>query len=158
MLMMVPPLGMCSAARALRRRGPLRSTSIVLSNSSSVTPTIEVLRLGRALFRQMCWSRYGIRTMWDFETDAEYQRDLDWAAEFVGEEVEPLQFVLPNALERENPVWREVVPPLQQQVKDRGLWATHLGPELGGQGHGQVKLALLNEILGGVGLDRKSVV
>ena len=29
-----------------------------------------------------------------------------------------------------------------------GLWATHLGPELGGQGYGQLKLALLNEILG----------
>ena len=28
------------------------------------------------------------------------------------------------------------------------MWATHLGPELGGQGYGQVKLALLNEILG----------
>ncbi|MEZ5229230.1 MAG: acyl-CoA dehydrogenase family protein [Acidimicrobiales bacterium] len=38
--------------------------------------------------------------------------------------------------------------PLQQQVKDAGLWACHLGPELGGQGYGQVKLALLNELLG----------
>jgi acyl-CoA dehydrogenase len=28
------------------------------------------------------------------------------------------------------------------------LWATHLGRELGGQGYGQLKLALLNEILG----------
>jgi acyl-CoA dehydrogenase len=37
---------------------------------------------------------------------------------------------------------------LQQQVRDRGLWACHLGPNLGGQGYGQVKLALLNEILG----------
>ena len=35
-------------------------------------------------------------------------------------------------------------------MKQRGLWATHLGPELGGQGYGQVKLALLNEILGRV--------
>jgi acyl-CoA dehydrogenase len=33
-------------------------------------------------------------------------------------------------------------------VRERGLWATHLGPELGGPGYGQVKLALLNEILG----------
>jgi acyl-CoA dehydrogenase len=33
-------------------------------------------------------------------------------------------------------------------VRRRELWATHLGPELGGQGYGQVKLALLNEILG----------
>ena len=33
-------------------------------------------------------------------------------------------------------------------MKHRGLWACHLGPELGGQGYGQVKLALMNEILG----------
>ncbi len=33
-------------------------------------------------------------------------------------------------------------------MRAQGLWATHLGPELGGQGHGQLKLALLNEILG----------
>jgi acyl-CoA dehydrogenase len=40
------------------------------------------------------------------------------------------------------------VRPLQQRVKARRLWACHLGPELGGQGYGQVKLALLNEIIG----------
>ena len=28
------------------------------------------------------------------------------------------------------------------------LWACHLGPELGGPGYGQVKLALVNELLG----------
>jgi acyl-CoA dehydrogenase len=33
-------------------------------------------------------------------------------------------------------------------VKDNDLWACHLGPELGGQGYGQLKLALMNEILG----------
>src|SRR3546814_11266903 len=43
---------------------------------------------------------------------------------------------------------RKVLDPLKQQVRDQGLWATHLGPELGGQGYGQVKLSLLNEILG----------
>ena len=42
----------------------------------------------------------------------------------------------------------ELVRPLQEQVKERGLWACHLGPELGGPGYGQVKLALMNEILG----------
>jgi len=36
----------------------------------------------------------------------------------------------------------------KQQVRDRGLWACHLGPDLGGQGYGQVKLALMNEIIG----------
>ena len=33
-------------------------------------------------------------------------------------------------------------------MRAHGLWATHLRPELGGEGHGQVKLCLLNEILG----------
>jgi acyl-CoA dehydrogenase len=33
-------------------------------------------------------------------------------------------------------------------VQERGLWAAHLPPELGGQGFGQVKLGLMNEILG----------
>jgi len=33
-------------------------------------------------------------------------------------------------------------------VRKRGLWACHLTPELGGQGYGQLKLALMNEILG----------
>jgi acyl-CoA dehydrogenase len=42
----------------------------------------------------------------------------------------------------------ELIKPLQQTVRDHQLWACHLGPELGGPGYGQVKLALLNEILG----------
>ena len=28
--------------------------------------------------------------MWDFETDPEYQRRLDWVEEFLREELEPL--------------------------------------------------------------------
>jgi acyl-CoA dehydrogenase len=38
--------------------------------------------------------------------------------------------------------------PLQQRARERGLWAAHLPPELGGQGFGQVKLGLMHEILG----------
>ena len=38
--------------------------------------------------------------------------------------------------------------PLQARVKERKLWACHLGPELGDQGYGQLELALLNEVLG----------
>ena len=37
---------------------------------------------------------------------------------------------------------------LQDQVKDQGLWAIFLDEELGGPGYGQLKLGLLNEILG----------
>jgi acyl-CoA dehydrogenase len=85
---------------------------------------------------------------WDFETDPEFQRELDWVDTFVRGEVEPLDQVIHHAWDMQDPVRQKLVPPLQQQVKDRGLWATHLGPELGGPGYGQVKLALLNELLG----------
>jgi acyl-CoA dehydrogenase len=90
--------------------------------------------------------------MWSFETDPEYQADLDWADQFVREEVEPLEFIIPHVLDTGDPIRKELIPPLQAKVKERGLWATHLGPELGGKGHGQVKLGLLNEILGRSGL------
>src|SRR5690606_25613608 len=33
-------------------------------------------------------------------------------------------------------------------VREQGLWACHLGAELGGLGYGQVKLGLMNEIIG----------
>ena len=86
---------------------------------------------------------------WDFETDPEYQKLLDWADEFVREEVEPLDLVFPHQqfvpLEGKR---RKAIDPLKEEVRRQGLWATHLGPELGGQGYGQLKLALLNEILG----------
>lgn len=85
---------------------------------------------------------------WSFETDPEFQKELDWVAEFVAQEVEPLDHVIWHAWDIEHPVRKALIPPLQQIVKDRGLWAAHLGPELGGKGYGQVKLALLNEILG----------
>ncbi|MFA5708537.1 acyl-CoA dehydrogenase family protein [Mycolicibacterium sp.] len=86
--------------------------------------------------------------MWDFETDPEYQEKLDWVTEFMRTEVEPLDFVALDPYDKKNPDVRATLRPLQQQVRERGLWAAHLTPELGGQGYGQVKLALLNEILG----------
>ncbi|MQY27727.1 acyl-CoA dehydrogenase family protein [Nocardia aurantia] len=86
---------------------------------------------------------------WDFETEPEYQKKLDWADEFVREEVEPLDLVWEHQqfvpLEGKR---REAIQPLKEEVRRQGLWATHLGPDLGGQGYGQLKLALLNEILG----------
>ena len=85
---------------------------------------------------------------WDFETDPEFQRELDWVDAFVTEEVEPLEHVIEHAWNMKDPVRQKLIPPLQEQVRERGLWACHLGPNLGGPGYGQVKLALLNEILG----------
>src|SRR5947208_81911 len=86
---------------------------------------------------------------WDFETDPEYQKKLDWADEFVRAEVEPLDFVFPHQqFVPLDGTRRKIIDPLKDEVRRQGLWATHLGPELGGQGYGQLKLALLNEILG----------
>jgi acyl-CoA dehydrogenase len=85
---------------------------------------------------------------WNFETDPVFQRKLDWIAQFVREEVEPLEFVLGNHYDVKNPDNIRLVRPLQQRVKEQELWACHLGAELGGQGYGQIKLALMNEVLG----------
>jgi acyl-CoA dehydrogenase len=86
---------------------------------------------------------------WDFETEPEYQAKLDWADAFVREEVEPLDLLFPG-LEFTPPDerLRRILDPLKDEVRRQKLWATHLGPELGGEGHGQLKLSLLNEILG----------
>ncbi len=85
---------------------------------------------------------------WDFATDPEFQKELDWIDTFVREEVEPLDHVLGNQYDINNPQNQKLVRPLQAEVKKRKLWACHLGPDLGGPGYGQLKLALMNEILG----------
>ena len=45
--------------------------------------------------------------------------------------------------------FRPIAAPLMADGQGPRLWAAHLGPELGGQGFGQVKLGLMHEILGG---------
>ncbi|MGA9276233.1 acyl-CoA dehydrogenase family protein [Ilumatobacter sp.] len=85
---------------------------------------------------------------WDFETDPEFQEQLDWMDEFVTNEVEPLDLVLDDPYDKSDAAGLALITPLQEQVRERGLWACHLGPELGGPGYGQVKLALMNQILG----------
>ena len=89
--------------------------------------------------------------MWDFSTDAEFQEKLDWVNSFVREEIQPLDLLFPDnaaPYDRDSAVYRDIVRPLQAQVRERGLWAAHLPPSLGGMGMGQVQLGLLNEILG----------
>ncbi len=86
---------------------------------------------------------------WDFETDPAFQAQLDWADAFVREEVEPLDLLWPGLqFTPPDERLRKILDPLKQEVRSRDLWATHLGPELGGKGHGQLQLSLLNEILG----------
>jgi acyl-CoA dehydrogenase len=85
---------------------------------------------------------------WDFSTDPKWAAQLAWVDEFVRNECEPIDLIVKESHDLDDPVRQALIPPLQKIVKERGLWATHLGPHLGGPGHGQVKLALLNEILG----------
>jgi acyl-CoA dehydrogenase len=82
---------------------------------------------------------------WDFSTDPEFQAQLDWMREFVRNEVWPIETVF-DELGQDG--FLRAVAPLQEQVRERGLWAAHLPPDLGGQGFGQVKLGLMHEILG----------
>jgi acyl-CoA dehydrogenase len=80
---------------------------------------------------------------WNFSTDPEFEAQLAWMRDFVKEEVYPLE-TLPLDYKQ----FREIIKPLQERVREQGLWAAHLGPEHGGQGFGQVKLGLMHEILG----------
>ena len=82
---------------------------------------------------------------WDFSTEPEFQQQLDWMRDFVREEIWPVETIFS---ELDEPSFRRLIAPLQEQVRERGLWAAHLPPELGGQGFGQVKLGLMHEILG----------
>src|SRR3954466_9407979 len=82
---------------------------------------------------------------WDFSTEPEFQQQLDWMRDFVREEIWPVETIFG---ELGDDAFRRLIAPLQQQVRERGLWAAHLDPELGGQGFGQVKLGLMHEILG----------
>jgi acyl-CoA dehydrogenase len=85
---------------------------------------------------------------WGFESDEDVERELDWVETFIREEVEPVDDVVEHAWNPRDPIRNALIRPLQQTVRERGLWACHLGPELGGKGYGQLRLALLNEKLG----------
>jgi acyl-CoA dehydrogenase len=89
--------------------------------------------------------------MWDFSTEPEFQAKLDWMKRFVREEIEPLDLVFNRPGHNFDVTDKRALAaarPLQEEVRRQGLWACHLRPELGGQGYGQIKLALMNEILG----------
>ena len=82
---------------------------------------------------------------WDFSTEPEFEEKLDWMRGLVRDEIWPIEAI---AGEITQPDLERLLAPLKERVKDYGLWAAHLPPELGGQGFGQVKLGLMNEILG----------
>ena len=83
------------------------------------------------------------RMAWDFSTEPEFEEKLEWMRTFVRDEIIPLE-----TLDLDAEAFRRITDPMKRQVKDVGLWASHLEPELGGGGFGQVKLGLMHEILG----------
>lgn len=89
--------------------------------------------------------------MWDFSTDPEFQAKLDWIDRFLREEVEPLDVLYPSVsvvYDTRHEKSRAILKPLQEKVRQQRLWACHLDPHLGGEGYGQLMLALMNERLG----------
>ena len=90
-------------------------------------------------------------TLFDFSIEPEFKKKLDWMLAFVKEQCEPLDILYSNhgdPYDTASETRRAILDPLQAEVKKRGLWACHLDPHLGGEGYGQVKLALMNEIIG----------
>jgi len=82
---------------------------------------------------------------WDFSTDAHFEAELAWTRQFIDETVLPLELAGEGLNQRQlDALWA----PFKQQVKERGLWAAHLPPAHGGCGMGQLRLALLHEVLG----------
>src|SRR4030088_1245850 len=80
---------------------------------------------------------------WDFSTEPEFEEKVEWTRKSIREEVYPLE-----VLEADDRGFMRAIRPLQDEVRKQKLWATHLPPELGGQGYGQVKLGLMHEIEG----------
>jgi acyl-CoA dehydrogenase len=80
---------------------------------------------------------------WDFSTEPEFEAKLEWMRKFMHDEVYPLE-----VLEADLHGYMAAIRRLQAEVKKQKLWATHLPPDLGGQGFGQVKLGLMHEIEG----------
>lgn len=89
---------------------------------------------------------------WDFETEPEFQKKLDWMAGFVREEIIPLETLAEHWRSPEGrETFKKITAPLKDEVRKQGLWAAHLPPDMGGMGFGQVKLGLMHEILGQCG-------
>lgn len=82
---------------------------------------------------------------WDFCTDPDFATELAWIREFVDTRILSLELAGEGLNQRQlDALWR----PLKEEVRARGLWAPHLPPEHGGSGMGQVRLALIHEVLG----------
>jgi acyl-CoA dehydrogenase len=86
-----------------------------------------------------------------FDIEPSFGAQLEWMRAFVVGEIEPIDLAFGGeevVFDKSHPVHDAAIRPLQDRVREQGLWSCHLTPKLGGQGFGQVRLAYMNEILG----------
>ncbi|MBM7648697.1 alkylation response protein AidB-like acyl-CoA dehydrogenase [Bacillus ectoiniformans] len=82
--------------------------------------------------------------MFNFNPSEEQQKMVEKAEAFMEEHVYPNEkHMVPH---RGLP--EEILKPLQQKVKDMGLWAAHMAKDAGGTGMGFLSLGLLSEVIG----------
>src|SRR5205814_3000824 len=110
-----------------RRRRPLFKSAVSWPRGLKAAARTEAADLYRP-----CRQKPKVRPMaWDFETDPEFQEKLDWIDRFIDEKVEPIDLVFPGlAYHPLEGKLRDLVDPLKQEVREQGLWACHLGPDL----------------------------
>ena len=46
---------------------------------------------------------------WEFETDPEFQEELDWVDDFVRREIEPLDFVIRSPYDLKDPLRNKII-------------------------------------------------
>ena len=124
-------------------------------------PARHAVHRGRTPGTREAVPRKAAAMTWDFSTEPEFQEKLDWIDEFVRTEIEPIDLAFSSHTSSTTSRTRCTARSsgrCRSRCKTQDLWACHLGPDLGGLGYGQVKLALMNEILGRsiVGADRCS--
>ena len=83
--------------------------------------------------------------MWDFETEPEFEAKLQWMREFIDARSCRSSRSSGEVPEED---WTAGQAPPPGAGEGRGLWGAFLDPKLGGPGFGQLKLALMSEIIG----------
>ena len=117
--------------QTLNKTGNVVIDSRAARGQSTAVPTLQI--------------KAGRQTFWIALDDVCAQAKLQWMRSFIDRELVPLEPVMRELPRAE---WSVVKAHLQAQVKDQGLWGAFLDPKLGGPGFGQLKLALMSEIIG----------
>ena len=78
---------------------------------------------------------------WDFQTDPDYQLELDWVERFVDEEIAPVDLVIEHAWDVRDPVRNALIKPLQEKVRiERGALLADHHPTAGERDQGKPRI------------------